>query len=111
MRFSPAAFSLLEEQSNSYAALSGFGKKATPVGEIGSVYTTLRVTDDWGVMEVTGGALLVRRDGAITEVRVPAATKIEEGSAKGDGWTLRLNEGWAVLKQDGERNQSLARKP
>jgi hypothetical protein len=70
----------------------------------GTVYATLRVTDAWGTLEATGGALLVRdaRDGP-AEVRVtaPAAGAAQGGAGvrqlEGDGWTLRLADRWNAV--------------
>jgi hypothetical protein len=49
----------------------------------GTVYPALRVTDVWGVLEVTGGALMARDWGSVT-VALPL---------EGKGWTLQLKPG------------------
>jgi hypothetical protein len=61
-----------------------------PLGEAGTVYPTLRVVDDWGILTVTGGALLAPD---WTRVTVVAP---KDGASTGDGWDLQLNEGWTV---------------
>jgi len=68
------------------------------LGELGTVYLTARVTDQWGVLEVTEGVLVSRdRAGRMSEARVPAAATAVSGSMNGDGWILTLNEGWKVV--------------
>jgi hypothetical protein len=62
----------------------------------GTVYPTLRVVDEWGVLEVTDGALIDPNWSGAT-VAAPASAEAREGP----GWTLRLNEGWTL--EAGER--------
>jgi hypothetical protein len=50
----------------------------------GTVYPTLRVTDDWGILNVTGGALMAPGWKSVT-VALPQ---------QGQGWTLELKPGW-----------------
>ncbi len=72
---------------------------AVPIEGIGTVYHSLRVTDEWGVLEVEkGGALLVRGEGGITGVRVPAPLETRD-SVVGDGWKLTLNREWTVVAE------------
>jgi hypothetical protein len=64
------------------------------LGELGTVYPTLRLTDAWGVLEVTGGggALLTKDFGRAT-VSLKGA---DASGLKGDGWILTLNPGWSL---------------
>lgn len=59
--------------------------------DIGSVYPTLRITDQWGILTVSSGAL-IGKDWAW--VQVPAARDSTGPPLRGDGWTLQLNDGW-----------------
>jgi hypothetical protein len=59
----------------------------------GTVYPTLRITADFGVLEVSDGALL---DNDWKTVTVSAAHVAPDG-LKGDGWTLTLKPGWTVV--------------
>ena len=61
-----------------------------PLGEAGTVYPTLRITDDWGVLTVSGGALLASDWMSVT-VAAP-----KDGATSGEGWTLELNAGWRI---------------
>jgi hypothetical protein len=64
-----------------------------PIGAPGSVYPTLRIVDDWGVLEVTGGALIKADWSAVV---IPAPASASAGIATGDGWTLSLAPGWRL---------------
>jgi hypothetical protein len=61
-----------------------------PLGEAGTVYPNLRITDDWGILSVTGGALLASDFMSVT-VAAP-----KDGAASGAGWTLELKPGWKI---------------
>lgn len=63
----------------------------------GTVHRTLRITDEWGALEVTAnGVWLARTEGRITAVVLPALADAES-PLKGDGWELRLADGWRVV--------------
>jgi hypothetical protein len=65
-----------------------------PLDELGTVYPTLRIADEWGVLEVVGGALMRRDRSAV----VLAAPVVGEGTVqRGDGWTLTLKPGWRLV--------------
>jgi hypothetical protein len=55
-----------------------------PFGEHGTVYPTLRLTDEWGILTVNSGGALVASDWS--KVTVPAS---------GEGWELELKPGWS----------------
>ncbi|HLK13241.1 MAG TPA: hypothetical protein VKT78_00420 [Fimbriimonadaceae bacterium] len=64
----------------------------------GTVYPNGKFTDDWGVLTVTdGGALVVRKNGPATEVRVTAPGSPDGSTIKGEGWELTLNPGWKLV--------------
>jgi hypothetical protein len=65
-----------------------------PLGDAGTVYPTIRVTDDWGVIEGTNGALM-KPDWSALVVPAPASTS--GSSIAGDGWTLELKPGWKIV--------------
>jgi hypothetical protein len=68
------------------------------MGDLGTVYPTLRVASNWGILEVDGGALM---NAARSLIRVEAPTKTEGDPIVGPGWTLELKAGWAL--RPGER--------
>lgn len=74
----------------------------TPLEGAGTVYASARVTDEWGILEISNGALMIRESGGrISKVYVSAPADIDGQPLKGDGWTLQLNSGWTLTP--GER--------
>ncbi len=67
--------------------------------EAGTVYPALRIADDWGVLQVDGGALL-KKDWSAAVVTAPVAGQ-NSMPLRGDGWTLELARGWKLAP--GER--------
>jgi hypothetical protein len=66
-----------------------------PLEDKGTVYPTIRVTDEWGILEAQQGALMSPNWNKIT-VSAPVNTAGQHIS--GEGWTLILNEGWTIAK-------------
>jgi hypothetical protein len=69
--------------------------KIIPLEDIGAVYLTMRVTDNWGVLTVEKGALLHNSWKKIT-LSTPQAT--QGNTVEGDGWKLLLKEGYKIKK-------------
>jgi hypothetical protein len=76
-----------------------------PLGDAGTVYPTIRVTDDWGVIEGTSGALM-KPDWSALVVPAPASTT--GSSIAGDGWTLELKPGWKIVPDARSGDYTLA---
>lgn len=72
-------------------------RTVTPLGELGSMYPVLRVVDDWGILDVTGGALLKADWSAVV---VPAPSTTSPRLATGEGWRLELAPGWRLEPDD-----------
>jgi hypothetical protein len=66
--------------------------KVIPLADAGTVYVGCKFIDEWGVLTVSGAALA---DAAFATVAVPAPAAATE--ARGAGWTLDLNAGWALM--------------
>jgi hypothetical protein len=75
-----------------------------PIEEYGTVYPTLRVSDNWGILTVSNGALLWTNWDKIT---LSYPTNINKAKVVGDGWTIDLNSGYFVEKNSSDRNYSL----
>ena len=75
-----------------------------PLGDKGIVYPYLRVSDEWGILTATKGALI---DPNWKEVTVTAPTQIEKEKVSGDGWTLDLQAGFTVQKDSATNNYIL----
>jgi hypothetical protein len=65
-----------------------------PLEKAGTVYPTMRITDEWGILEATNGALMKPDWSAVIVV---APTAITGSILKGDGWTLELKPGWKIV--------------
>lgn len=72
-----------------------------PLEGHGTVYPTMRVVDDWGVLEVREGALLNTNWSAVT-VSAPESNTGE--IVKGKGWELQLKKGWTIIPEKGTKN-------
>ncbi len=84
---------------------------ANPLQGIGTVYDAARITDEWGILDVTsGGVLLVRDDRFITAVVVPVTGAADGAPMTGDGWVLDLADGWELVPGEGERSWRVQRR-
>ena len=63
-----------------------------PLGTAGIVYPTMKLSADWGTLEVAQGALL---DKAMSVAAV-SAEGVSMAHPQGTGWTLALNKGWRL---------------
>jgi len=83
-----------------------------PIDDTYSAYTTLRVTDRWGVLEASRGALIVRGQGRFVRVAVeaPKDSAGTAGEVKGNGWKLTLASGWTLSKGDRPGDLTVAKK-
>ncbi len=61
-----------------------------------TVYPRTQITDDWGMLQVQNGALLVRSKGHVVRAQVSAPADAD--SLRGDGWRLDLKPGWKLEK-------------
>ncbi len=82
-------------------------RNIVPLEDKGTVYPNIRVTDLWGVLTVENGALMSAN---WSKISVTNPTKIEEKNVTGDGWTLELNEGYLVKKDETTGNYILTKK-
>jgi hypothetical protein len=63
--------------------------------------TTCGDTDDWGVLDVSGGVLMSRAGGRIARLQVAAPAASDVRPLQGNGWKLEMKEGWGLVR--GER--------
>lgn len=64
-----------------------------PLGDRGTVYPTMRLTDDWGALDVDGDARVDQQ----AKIATVSAAGIDASHLHGDGWHLDLNEGWVIV--------------
>jgi hypothetical protein len=73
-------------------------KAAMPLDTHGIVYPNLRITDNWGILEVDSCGALVSADWKFVTISYPE--KITDTLITGKGWKLKLYEGWRLKKED-----------
>jgi hypothetical protein len=78
-----------------------------PVEDKGTVYPTIRVSDNWGILKVENGALM---SPGWDKISVTNPVKYENGNISGDGWTLELKDGYSILKDENTGNYKLSKK-
>jgi len=61
-----------------------------------TIYPSVKVSDGWGILTVTNGAVLTRESGLLKRVTVAAPAKPDARPLQGDGWTLELKAGWKL---------------
>ena len=73
-----------------------------PLGDLGIVYPTVRLDDDWGVLEVDANARIDQQ----AKIATVSAAGINLSNLHGHGWKLTLKPGWTVVP--GTRKGDLA---
>lgn len=71
-----------------------------PLDSLGTVYPTIRVTDNWGILEVTKGALISPN---WDYIMVPNVATTDSTIITGDGWTLKLTDNYRIAKDSSSR--------
>jgi hypothetical protein len=72
-----------------------------PLEDKGTVYPNIRVTDNWGILTVTNGALMSPN---WNKLAVSIPTRIDAEVVTGDGWRLELKHGFVVHKESAGNN-------
>lgn len=82
-------------------------RNIVPLEGYGTVYPTMRVSDNWGILTVTGGALLGSNWDKVT---LSEPTLITSDKVSGNGWVLELNKDYIVEKNSSDGNYHLKKK-
>jgi hypothetical protein len=69
-----------------------------PLDTLGTVYPNLRITDNWGILEVDSCGALINPGWNMVTISFPIA--ISDTEITGRGWNLKLNSGWKLEKTD-----------
>ncbi|MGN2254856.1 hypothetical protein ACFWZ4_15880 [Frateuria sp. GZRe12] len=77
-----------------------------PLGDAGTVYPTMQVIDDWGSIEVDGGALM-DPDWTLLTVAAPASDTTSD-TLRGQGWTMKLAPGWQLAPGERKGDRTIA---
>lgn len=84
----------------------------TPLPGIGTAYEGARISDEWGILAVeSGGVLMVRPSGTITQVVVPVPPNAASPPTTGEGWRLELAPGWIVVPAARAGSWEVRRRP
>ena len=67
-----------------------------PLGSFGIVYPNLRITDNWGILEVDSCGALVSLSWDNVIISYPKF--MNDNFIEGYGWNLKFNEGWKLKK-------------
>ncbi len=78
-----------------------------PITDLGTVYPTIRIADNWGILDVKSGALMAPNWDKIT---VSRPTKIEGQRIEGEGWVMQLKDQYTVQKDESLNNYKLIKK-
>ncbi|MHC5202309.1 hypothetical protein [Myroides sp. LJL119] len=78
-----------------------------PIEDKGTVYPDIRVTDNWGILEVTNGALMFP---FWNKLSITIPTKIHDQVIEGEGWILHLNKNYTIKKDETSNNYILVKK-
>lgn len=96
-------FDLIFEQMN----VSFDPRNIVPLEDKGTVYPNIRVTDRWGILTVTNGALM---SPGWDKISVSAPSKTEGNVVSGEGWSLELKDGYGIVKDESSGNYLLSKK-
>lgn len=67
-----------------------------PMDTLGTLYSAIRISDNWGKLTVEKGGCLVSNN--LKLIRITSrGYKTEKNRAEGDGWHLVLNNGWELI--------------
>jgi hypothetical protein len=70
-----------------------------PVDTMGTLYSSIRVSDNWGKLTVDKGGCLI--SGSNRYIRMTAKDiNIDKNHIGGNGWNLILNQGWELARVD-----------
>lgn len=68
-----------------------------PLDTLGTLYSSMRVSDNWGKLTVDNGGCLVSNN--FKHLRLSAKElKTERNHISGEGWMLILNDGWEIVE-------------
>lgn len=82
-------------------------RNLVPLESYGTVYPTMRITDNWGILTVKEGALLGTNWDKVT---VSEPTQLSSDKITGKGWILELNNAYSVVRNNNDKSFTLIRK-
>jgi len=79
---------------------------------IGTIYGTMELSAPWGILKVTGGALMIETPKGLRRILVPAPKDTGRFTAseyQGEGWTLKLSSGYTLIPGPRAGDYSISR--
>ena len=73
---------------------------------LGMVYPSIRITDEWGILQAEKGALI---NAGWNQVNISLPVAINGEKIEGDGWTLELNSSFTLEKDEVTGNYRVKR--
>jgi hypothetical protein len=64
--------------------------------EANTLFPNVRISDVWGILNVTNGAVLTRKEGQLVKATITAPANLQASPLQGNGWTLELKDGWRL---------------
>lgn len=71
--------------------------KMVPLENFGTVYPIIRITDNWGILDVERAALISSK---WNQVNVGYPLSVKGNKVSGNGWKLELKEGYTLVKDE-----------
>ncbi len=72
-----------------------------PLDDLGTIYPNIRISDNWGILTVSNGALMSSNWTKIYLSALNIAPEnIDTNPIEGDGWELELKEGWKLVASE-----------
>jgi hypothetical protein len=72
-------------------------RNLVPPDDKRTVYPAIRITDTWGILTATKGALVASNWKTIT---LSAPTEINDRKITGNGWALELEKGYTLIREN-----------
>jgi hypothetical protein len=69
-------------------------RNLVPLAGHGTVYPSIRVVDEWGILEVQERGALMGAD--FSKITIPASHETQGQKLQGEGWTLELKQNWEL---------------
>ena len=69
-----------------------------PLNDHETIFPTVQLRDAWGILNVSSGGLLMNREEEVAHVSAPQDPIAQP--LEGDGWTLKLYDGWIFQRAE-----------
>jgi hypothetical protein len=81
-------------------------RNLVPIAGHGTVYPSIRIVDEWGILEVKERGALMSAD--FSKINIPAPHETQGQKLQGEGWTLELKQDWELRPTERDGSYILA---